>query len=172
MKSIISSLTFLIVLLSVSEITGQYGPSPEDKTLSPYFFIQSDDPETDRLPLKSTKADVNIAGVIADVTITQVYINEGKYPIEAVYVFPASTRAAVYAMSMIIGERVIIARVEERDKARQQYEQAKNNGQNASLLEQERPNVFTMNVANIMPGDQVRIELKYTEILVPVDRVY
>ncbi len=78
MKSIISSLTFLILLLSVSEITGQYEPSPEDKTLSPYFFIQSDDPETDRLPLKSTKADVNIAGVIADVTITQVYMNEGK----------------------------------------------------------------------------------------------
>ncbi len=97
---------------------------------------------------------------------------KGNNPIEAIYVFPASTRAAVYAMSMTIGERVIIARVEERDKARQQYEQAKNNGQSASLLEQERPNVFTMNVANIMPGDQVRIELKYTEILVPVDRIY
>ena len=161
-----------IFLLSAPDISGQFESSPENKTLSPYFYIQSDDPETERLPLKSTKAQVNIAGVIADVTVTQEYKNEGKKPIEAIYIFPASTRAAVYSMVMTIGERVIVARIEEKGKARQQYEQAKNNGQSASLLEQERPNVFTMNVANIMPGDQVRVELKYTEVLIPVDRVY
>jgi Ca-activated chloride channel homolog len=172
MKPIVSIITSLMLLLSVPHISGQILSSGEDKTLSPYFFIQSDDPETDRLPLKSTSATVNIAGVIADVTITQEYKNEGKKPIEAIYVFPASTQAAVYSMVMTIGERVIVARIQEREKARQEYEKAKNNGQSASLLEQERPNVFTMNVANIMPGDQVRVELKYTEALVPVDRIY
>ncbi|MCK9398365.1 MAG: TonB family protein [Bacteroidales bacterium] len=172
MKPIVSIVTLLFLLTSVLYISGQILSSPEDKTLSPYFYIQSDDPETDRLPLKSTSAKVNIAGVIADVTITQKYTNEGKKPIEAIYVFPASTQAAVYSMVMTIGERVIVARIQEREKARQEYEQAKNNGQSASLLEQERPNVFTMNVANIMPGDQVRVELKYTEALVPVDRIY
>lgn len=144
----------------------------DDKTLSPYFFVKSDDPAIDQLPLKSTSALVNISGVIADVTVTQVYRNEGKKTLEAIYVFPASTRAAVYGMKMIIGKRVIEAKVKKRDEARKDYEDAKKAGKSASLLEQHRPNVFQMNVANIMPGDEIRVELKYTELLVPTDRVY
>jgi Ca-activated chloride channel family protein len=80
-----------------------------DKTLSPYFLVKSEDPALDQLPLKSTSANVNISGVIADVTVTQVYKNEGKKPLEAIYVFPGSTRAAVYGMKMTIGKRVINA---------------------------------------------------------------
>ena len=99
--------------------------SRTDKTLSPYFLIKSDDPSVDRLPLLSTKADVSIAGVIADVKVKQVYKNDGKKPIEAVYTFPASTRAAVYAMKMTIGDRTIVAQIREREKARQEYEAAK-----------------------------------------------
>ena len=153
-------------------LSAQIRMADEDKTLSPYFYIHSDDPATEALPLRSTSAEVSIAGVIADVTVTQEYKNEGRKPIEAVYVFPASTRAAVYSMVMTIGERVIVARIEEKDRARQQYEEAKDAGQSASLLEQERPNLFTMNVANIMPGDLIKVELKYTELLVPQDKVY
>ena len=128
-----------------------------DKTLSPYFFIKSDDPETDRLPLKSTTARVDIAGVIADVAVTQVYKNDGRKPLEAIYIFPASTKAAVYGMKMTIGERVIIADIRKRDDARKAYEQAKQDGKSASLLEQQRPNVFQMNVANILPGDVITV---------------
>lgn len=150
------------------------GSSSEEcgKTLSPYFFVKSDDAEVDQLPLKSTSAKVKIAGVIADVTVTQVYANEGKTPLEATYVFPASTRAAVYGMTMFVGDRKIVARIKERKKAKQIYEKAKQEGKSTSLLQQRRPNVFEMNVANIMPGDEIRIELKYTELLVPVDSVY
>jgi len=119
-------------------------PEPVDKTLSPYFFVKSNDPETDQLPLKSTFADVHIAGVIADVKVTQVYTNEGENALEAIYVFPASTRAAVYAMKMTIGERTLVANIKKRDEARQEYEQAKQQGKSASLLEQQRPNVFQM----------------------------
>ena len=144
----------------------------EDKTLSPYFFVQSDDPETDSLPLKSTAVSVGISGTIADVTVTQVYENTGKSNLEAVYVFPASTRAAVYAMKMTIGERAIVAKIKEKQQARQDYEQAKAEGKSASLLEQHRPNVFQMNVANILPGDVVKVELKYTELLVAADKIY
>jgi Ca-activated chloride channel family protein len=146
--------------------------SRTDKTLSPYFLIKSDDPTVDRLPLLSTKADVSIAGVIADVKVKQVYKNDGKKPIEAIYTFPASTRAAVYAMKMTIGDRTIIAQIKEREKARKEYEQAKQEGKTASLLEQERPNVFQMNVANIMPGDYITVEMSYTELLVPTEGVY
>ncbi len=144
----------------------------EDRTLSPYFFVVSDNPDTDRLPLKSTSAAVNISGVIADVLVTQVYKNDGKKPLEAIYVFPASSRAAVYGMKMTIGKRVIEAKIKKRDEARQEYEKAKEAGKSASLLEQQRPNVFQMNVANIMPGDEIKVELKYTELLIPTDRVY
>ncbi len=147
-------------------------PENAEKTLSPYFLVKSDDPETDRLPLKSTAADVAIAGVIADVTVTQIYENEGSRPLEAIYVFPASTRAAVHGMKMTIGERTIVAEIRERERARQEYEAAKEAGKSASLLEQQRPNVFQMNVANILPGDTIRVELRYTELLVPTDGVY
>jgi Ca-activated chloride channel family protein len=147
-------------------------PESEDRTLSPYFFVKSDDPQIDPLPLKSTSASVNISGVISDVQVTQVYKNQGKRPLEAIYVFPASTRAAVYGMKMVIGERVINAQINKREEARRVYEQARDQGKSASLLEQQRPNVFQMNVANIMPGDEIKVELKYTELLVPTDRVY
>ena len=138
-----------------------------DKTLSPYFFVKSDDPSIDQLPLKATSVVANIAGVIADVRVTQVYKNEGRKPLEAVYVFPASTKAAVYGMKMTIGERTITATIKKRDEARAAYEQAKQEGRSASLLEQQRPNVFQMNVANILPGDTIKTELHYTELITP-----
>jgi Ca-activated chloride channel homolog len=144
----------------------------EDKTLSPYFFVKSDEGGADQLPLKATRAQVSIAGVIADVKVTQEYKNEGKQTLEAIYTFPASTRASVYGMKMTIGERTIIAKIQEREQARQEYEQAKQEGKSASLLEQQRPNVFQMNVANILPGDVIQVELSYTELLVPTDGIY
>lgn len=144
----------------------------EDKTLSPYFVVLSDDPEKDALPLKSTEAEVKIAGKVAEVTVTQVYKNQGRKTLEAIYVFPGSTRAAVHALRMTVGERVIEAQIMERQKARQTYEDAKKAGQTTSLLEQQRPNVFQMNVANILPGDEVKVELKYLELLQAEDGVY
>ena len=144
----------------------------EDKTLSPYFFVKSENAELDQLPLKSTSADVNITGVIANVKITQIYENKGKVALEAIYIFPSSTRAAVYDMKMTIGERIIQAKIEEKVKARADYEKAKSEGKSASLLEQQRPNVFQMNVANIMPNDIIKVELFYTELLIPEDNIY
>jgi Ca-activated chloride channel family protein len=143
-----------------------------DTTLSPYFFVKSDDAAVDQLPLKATSAKVAISGVIADVKVTQVYKNTGTKPLEAIYVFPGSTRSAVYGMTMTIGERVLKAQIKERGQARADYEQAKQQGKSASLLEQQRPNVFQMNVANILPGDEIRVELSYTELLVPTEGTY
>ncbi len=142
------------------------------KTLSPYFVVISEHPETDQLPLKETSASTVISGSIADVTIRQVYINTGHNPLEAIYTFPMSTRAAVYAMQMTIGNRTIRAQIEEKQKARADYEKAKQEGKRASLLEQSRPNVFTMNVSNIMVGDTIQVELRYTELLVPEQGQY
>ncbi|MEE9523769.1 MAG: TonB family protein [Thermodesulfovibrionales bacterium] len=169
-KALILSTLVFVLLSAAHALAGQ--PESDDRTLSPYFFVKSEDSAVDRLPLKSTYAAVNIAGVIADVRVTQVYKNEGKTPLEAIYVFPGSTRAAVYAMKMTIGERVINAKINTKEQARKDYENAKNQGKSASLLEQHRPNVFQMNVANIMPGDEIKVELSYTELLVPTDKIY
>jgi Ca-activated chloride channel family protein len=127
---------------------------------------------TEQVPLKETSADVSIAGVIARVQVHQLFANEGQTPIEAVYVFPASTRAAVHGVRMKIGARTIEARIDRRAAARESYETARQEGRRASLLEQERSNVFTMSVANIMPGDRIAVELDYSEMLVPEDATY
>ena len=164
----------LAVRPSVAPIQRDPGQPGEaaDTSLSPYFFVKSDDASVDQLPLKSTSAKVAISGVIADVKVTQVYRNTGTKPLEAIYVFPGSTRSAVYGMTMTIGERVLKAQIKERGQARVDYEQAKQQGRSASLLEQQRPNVFQMNVANILPGDEIRVELSYTELLVPTEGTY
>lgn len=145
----------------------------KDKTLAPYFHIPGKGQKgMEGLPLKATGAKVQIAGVIAQVTVNQVYKNTGNKPIEAVYVFPGSTRAAVHGMRMKIGKRIIEANIKERKAARAAYEKAKRQGRRASLLEKQRPSVFTMNVANIMPGDTIKVELEYSELLVPEDGLY
>ena len=174
MKRIRTGLALFIWVAVMLSAMGVYGQQREDanRTLSPYFFVKSEDPGIDTLPLKSTKAEVRVVGVIADVTVTQVYRNEGKKPLEAIYIFPASMRAAVYGIKMTIGERTIVATIREREEARRDYEQAKQQGKSATLLEQHRPNVFQMNVANILPEDVIQVELKYTEWLVPAEGIY
>lgn len=137
----------------------------------PYFAVAGD-PAVDALPLKSTQVDVRIAGVIADVTVTQRYRNEGQRPIEARYVFPGSTQAAVHAMQVRLAGRVLHAKIEEKQRARIRHETAKREGKTSALLEQERPNVFQMSVANILPGDDVQVELRYTELVVPTEGRY
>ncbi len=143
----------------------------QDKTLAPYFFVD-DDSAVDALPLKSTHAEVRIMGAIADVQVRQTYRNQGPKAIEAIYIFPASTRAAVHALKMTIGKRVIEAQIRERDAARREYDTARRQGKIASLLEQQRPNVFQMNVANIQPGDEIQVELRYAELIVPEHHIY
>lgn len=142
------------------------------RTLSPYFFVFSKDPEVDQLPLESTSVSADIAGIVAHVRIRQHYHNLGRSTIEAVYIFPASTRAAVQAMRMTVGERTIVAEIRKRAEARESYEKALSEGRTASLLEQQRPNVFQISVGNILPGDEIEVEIEYSELLVPEDGRY
>src|SRR6185436_17691684 len=143
-----------------------------DRTEAAYLLVTSEGAGADALPLKESRADIQVAGVIAQVRVTQVYRNQGQRALEAVYVFSGSTRAVVSAMRMKIGDRTIEAEIQERAAARETYTAAKQSGRTASLLEQHRPNVFQMNVANILPGDTVEVQLTYSELLVPSDGVY
>ena len=153
----------------------QQGERPaNDRSLAPYLTVvgETGSQGTERVPLKETTADVAIAGVIARVQVHQLFENTGRVPIEAVYVFPASTRAAVHGVRMKIGQRTIEARIDKKAAARESYEAARREGKRASLLEQERPNVFTMSVANIMPGDRIAVEMDYSEMLIPDEAIY
>jgi Ca-activated chloride channel family protein len=158
----------LIVAWSPAQADDAEAAAPE----GPYFHVASDDPGVDRLPLKRTQVDARIVGPIADVRVTQVYRNEGQRTIEARYVFPGSTQAAVNAMTVRLGDRVLNATIREKQRARIEFEAAKKEGKTAALLDQHRPNVFQMNVANIGPGDEVTVELRYTELLLATEGRY
>jgi len=117
------------------------------------------------VPLKHTNVNINVSGFVASVTVTQHYHNPFEKPIEAIYTFPLPNDAAVDDMQMTIGQRTIKGLIKRREEARRIYERAREQGQRASLLEQERPNIFTQSVANIMPGDNIVIMIRYVNIL-------
>jgi len=144
-----------------------------NKVKSPFFVVKPVEGDVKvALPLIHTEATVNIAGVIANVKVKQVYVNEGSVALEAIYVFPGSSDAAIYGMQMTIGDRITKAVIQEKEEAKANYEKAKAEGKSASLLQQHRPNVFQMNVANIQPGDEIIVELMYTELITPENGTY
>jgi Ca-activated chloride channel family protein len=123
-------------------------------------------------PLKHTDMKASIAGYIASVDVTQQFHNPFSEKIEAVYVFPLPANAAVNDFVMTIGERRIRGVIREREQAKRIYEDAKRQGFVASLLTQERPNIFTQSVANIEPGKQIDISIRYFHTLTYSDGWY
>ena len=116
-------------------------------------------------PLLFTDVDVAVSGMTARTTVTQRFANPTSEWREGVYVFPLPETAAVDHLDMRIGERRIEGQIRERAEARAAYEQAKSEGRKATLVEQERPNVFTTNVAHIGPGEEITVTIEYQETL-------
>lgn len=127
--------------------------------------VKQKDGKVVECPLRHTDVKADISGFIARVKVTQTFFNPFDEKIEAVYVFPLPHLAAVDDMTMVIGDRRIIGVIKRREEARQIYEQALAQGLTASLLEQERPNIFTQSVGNIKPKQEVRIEISYVDVL-------
>jgi len=117
------------------------------------------------VPLIHTDVAFDVRGLVASATVTQQYANNSTAPIEAVYIFPLPHDAAVYDLEIRIGSRVIRSVIKEREEAKRVYEAAKSEGKRAALVEEERPNIFTTSVANILPGDRVDVRLRYVEPL-------
>ena len=124
------------------------------------------------VPLKHTEAKADILGYIATVDVTQQYHNPYDAKIEAVYVFPLPHNAAVNEFVMTVGERKVRGIIREREEAQKIYAEAKSQGYVASLLTQERPNIFTQAVANIEPGKQIDINVRYFHTLEYQDGAY
>lgn len=116
-------------------------------------------------PLKRTEVKASISGFLSRVTVTQHFENPYAERIEAVYTFPLPQNAAVDDMTMLVGDRTITGKIKPREEAKAIYDAARQAGRTASLLEQERPNIFTQSVANIRPGEKVKITISYVETL-------
>jgi Ca-activated chloride channel family protein len=114
-------------------------------------------------PRLGTDIDLTVSGPTARARVTQIFNNPTAGWVEAVYVYPLPEGGAVDTLKMVVGDRIIVGDIKERQAAKMIYEQAKASGQKAALMEQERPNIFTNSVANIGPGETVLVQIEYQE---------
>lgn len=126
------------------------------KTVEGWLYIPA--------PLVATDIQLEIAGPIVRATVTQRFENPSDAWVEGTYVFPMPEDSGVDRLRMQIGDRFIEGEIHERQEARRIYEDARANGQRASLVEQERPNMFTTSVANIGPGETVIVQIEYQDV--------
>lgn len=140
------------------DIAGQVQAQVDGKTIS--------------FPSLKTDVTADIQGDLAAVTVVQTFINPTSQPLNATYLFPLNKDAAVHAMQMQVADEIIEARISKKAEARKTFETAKREGKAAALLEQQRPNMFTQNVANLMPGLPIVVTLKYVQTVPRVDGAY
>ncbi|MBX3277739.1 MAG: VWA domain-containing protein [Acidobacteria bacterium] len=162
----------MVSLLSIATaiLLNDHGPSVEAASSGPITqgtlqIIDRDGRPHTPCPLKHTDVKAQVSGSLARVTVTQQFTNPLNESIEAVYAFPLPSTAAVDDMTMVIGERRVRGSIKRREEARAIYEAARNSGRTAALLDQERPNIFTQSVANILPGAEIKIEISYVEVM-------
>jgi Ca-activated chloride channel family protein len=147
-------------------------PSQTEETSGSGTLLAQVENQQIPLPLKHTDVHAAISGYIGSVEVVQQFQNPYANKIEAVYVFPLPHNAAVNEFIMTIGDRRIRGIIRERKEAEQIYQQAKSAGYVASLLTQERPNIFTQSVANIEPGREINVTIRYFHTLEYVDGWY
>ncbi len=167
----ISTLAIAILTVTFGAVSAE--PSSSKDILGGELRVLEEDlPDIQRFPLEQTDVRVEIAGNVARVELTQHFSNPYDKKIEAVYVFPLPNRAAVDDMEIRLGERTIKGLIKKRQEALRIYEDAKRAGHVAALLDQERPNIFTQSVANILPGNKIQVKIRYFETLPYVDNDY
>ncbi len=141
-------------------------PAEPSKATSGCFLMRRghDQPWT-AAPMLDTELRARVSGVVLRATLRQRFRNASDEWVEGVYVFPLPERAAVDHLLMKVGERTIEGQIREREQAQAEYQQAKDSGRKASLVEQERPNIFTTSVANLGPGEELVVEIELQETL-------
>ncbi len=123
-------------------------------------------------PVLRTEIEGELQGDLATVTVRQVFENPSDDPVNARYLFPLNKDAAVHAMEMRVGDEIVRAKIAKRETARQAFEAAKREGKSAALLEQHRPNMFTQEIANLMPGLPVTVVITYSQSIARRDGAY
>ena len=151
-----------LMLLALAVLSAvAFADDPVEEGTSGRMMVLGEEGVVGDLPLEHTWVDITVSGNLQRAVVRQVYGNPFDEVIQAVYTFPLPQSGAVDRMDMWIGDRLVHGKIFERDLARQIYDQAIQSGQTASLLEQERPNIFTQTVGNILPGDSIVIEISY-----------
>ncbi|MGF1469183.1 MAG: VIT domain-containing protein [Sandaracinaceae bacterium] len=149
-------------------VVGDEAPPEDDERPTEGSLRLGSAPRDGEVPgfvLEGTRVDARVSGYVARVRVTQTFRNPYDRAVEAVYLFPLPDDAAVDAMELRAGDRVVRAVIRRRQQAREEYRDARDRGVLASLLEQERPNLFRQSVANIRPGDTIEVALRYTQVL-------
>jgi Ca-activated chloride channel homolog len=157
---------FLAVQPAASADTLSRAFAKLDDAKSGSLLIKTDDGYADANRL-GIDVDLKVSGPTVRARVTQIFRNPTQNWVEAIYVYPLPEGSAVDTLKMVIGDRVVVGDIKEREKARAVYEQARRDGHKAALTEQERPNIFTNSVANIGPGETVLVQIEYQE---PVKR--
>ncbi len=157
-------LTLSLLLLSAASVRAESGESAEPG--SGQLLLTDRNGQLHSAVTQRSRVDLSISGMVAVVRLKQVFRNATEEWVEGVYAFPLPDRSAVRFMEMQLGERRIVGEIREREAARASYQAARKAGKKASLVEQQRPNLFTTRVANVAPGEEVSVELEYVQ---PVD---
>src|SRR5215831_13096770 len=139
--------------------------APQKDAGSELQIVGKDGKPAGVVPLRHTEVKTEISGFVARISVSQEFENVLPNAVEAIYVFPLPQDSAVDGMTMTVGDREIQAVIKEREEARKIFDQARNAGHTAALLDQERPNIFTQSVTNIPPGGKVEIKLYILEML-------
>jgi Ca-activated chloride channel family protein len=171
--AVISILAVLTLLrLAHVDTVAAAGDNTKPQTQGSLQAVDKEGKPQAECPLKHTRVKAEVSGFISRVTVTQDFENNFPDKIEAVYTFPLPEAAAVDDLSMQIGERMIKGKIMRRKEALDAFDAAKQQGKIATLLNQERSNIFTQRVTNIMPGQQIRIVISYVETLKYEDGSY
>jgi Ca-activated chloride channel family protein len=141
------------------------GPAPESVTSGSFLMRRTAGEPWAEAPTLATEVSFRVAGVVARASVRQRFRNATDGWVEGVYVFPLPETAAVDHLLMRVGERTIEGQIREREQAKAEYQQARDEGRKASLVEQERPNVFTTSVANLGPGEDLVVEIEFQQTL-------
>jgi len=160
-------------ILASNDVKCNGAISPQNRCPVGGLFVKTQNTAREQVfPLKQTEVKAKIAGNISRVEVVQKFENPFPESLEAVYVFPLPDEAAVDDMEIKIGDRTIKADIKLREEALEIYEQARQQGRTAGLLEQERSNIFTQSLANIKPGEKIEVTIRYTESLKFADGDY
>ena len=144
---------------------GSPSDRPGDQTSGSFLMRVRPGGEYIRSPVLSTEVKFRVSGTVARAVVSQQFRNDSPDWVEGIYVFPLPENAAVDRLQMHVGDRLIEGRIRERAQARAEYEAARERGSLASLIEQERPNIFTSSVANLGPGQTLTVEIEYQQTL-------
>ena len=156
--------TILALLISLLLATPAAHAQSREETPKGGLFFKSDKAgEFYEAPILQTEVKLSVSGTIVRATVRQHFVNPSNAWLEGIYVFPLPEQSAVDHLVMEIGERRVVGQIKPREEAKKAYEQAVAAGQHASLVESERPNIFTTSVANIGPGEQIVVEIQYQD---------